>query len=227
MSSSAVFETKDPEDREIWILCGVCGRETCHRVLAWVHWTDESPGGDIQVWEDHLTVLCQGCHTVSFCVESRCSEEWVFDPDSERQILKTTRKYFPSRVEGRPKMEDMRYLPSGVYSIYEEAHGALCNDFQIMAGFGVRAIVEAVCKDKKMPGKDLKQRIDSLASAGLITKEGADILHSLRFMGNKAAHEMKAHTALEMNAAFAVVEHLLQGVYILPRHAEDLPKKDT
>ena len=54
----------------------------------------------------------------------------------------------------------------------------------------------------------------------------ATALHSLRFMGNAAAHEMKAHLQKELNAAFDVVEHLLYGVYVLPKQAAQLPDKD-
>jgi hypothetical protein len=45
-----------------------------------------------------------------------------------------------------------------------------------MAGFGIRAIVEAVCKDKSMTGKNLQEKINSLANDGFITTAGATIL---------------------------------------------------
>jgi hypothetical protein len=57
----------------------------------------------------------------------------------------------------------------------------------------------------------------------LIIQTEAEILHDLRFMGNKAAHEVKAHSTQELNLAFDVVEHLLKTVYILPEQAKRLP----
>jgi hypothetical protein len=78
-----------------------------------------------------------------------------------------------------------------------------------------------------MKGRDLKERIGALQAAGFITPDGAEILNHLRQMGNAAAHEMKAHTQDEINAAFDVLEYLLQGVYVLPKLAERLPKKIT
>ena len=42
-------------------------------------------------------------------------------------------------------------------------------------------------------------------------------------MGNKAAHEVKAHTRDELNLAFDVVEHLIKAVYLLPEQAKRLP----
>ncbi|MCY1381331.1 hypothetical protein D9M69_692250 [compost metagenome] len=93
-----------------------------------------------------------------------------------------------------------------------------------MAGFGVRAILEAVCKDKGVAGKNLKVKIDNLAEVGLMTQSGAEILHHLRFMGNSAAHEMRSHAAFEISAAFDVIEYLLLGVYVLPEQAALLPR---
>jgi hypothetical protein len=60
-----------------------------------------------------------------------------------------------------------------------------------------------------------------------VTKDGADILHRIRGMGNQAAHEQKAHTEAQLVAAFEVVEHMLKGVSIIPSHASSLPETST
>jgi len=41
-------------------------------------------------------------------------------------------------------------------------------------------------------------------------------------MGNNAAHEVKPHKTEELVIAMRVIEHALQGVYILPKQAEGL-----
>jgi hypothetical protein len=61
---------------------------------------------------------------------------------------------------------------------------------------------------------------------GVLTKENADILHSLRNMGNDAAHLVIPHSEEELNVAFDVVENLLYSVYLLPLKAKKLPKKN-
>src|ERR1700687_2052802 len=91
-----------------------------------------------------------------------------------------------------------------------------------------RALVSApsskrFAKTKGARGPYLQDKIDSLAAQGFTTTAGAEILHSLRFTGNAAAHEMKAHSPKELNAAFDVVEHLMYGVYVLPQQAAHLP----
>jgi hypothetical protein len=74
------------------------------------------------------------------------------------------------------------------------------------------------------PGNNLQKRIDSLCELGVLTREGADILHALRGLGNASAHEAEAHSETDLSTAFDVVEHLLQTVYVIPKKAARLRK---
>ena len=85
--------------------------------------------------------------------------------------------------------------------------------------------METICREKGLKKRTLERKLDGLVTEGVITQSGADILHSLRFMGNAAAHEVNAHTTDELGTAMDVIEHLLRGVYILPRSAKKLPTK--
>lgn len=216
-------DTTVPEGRYIGVSCGECDRETRHKVLAATatHWAYEN--GAVDIWTHHQIVQCQGCLTISFRESSQCSEDWDIDQNTGEPYLPETTKLFPSRVTGRPVMSGAHHLPQGVYRIYQEAHGAHCAEFSILAGLGLRAIVEAVCKDQGLNEGNLQQKIDALADSGLITKAGARILHGLRFMGNAAAHETRAHSPQQIGAGFGVVEYLLQGVYVLPKESAVLP----
>jgi hypothetical protein len=138
-----------------------------------------------------------------------------------------TRRVYPGRIVGRPEMPNAYRLPHNIYSIYKETHSSLCNELSILSGVGIRAIVEAVCIEKQAQGNSLQQRINSLAQMNLITSDAANILHSLRFMGNNAVHEMKAHTPEELYTAFEVAEYLLKGVYIIPSQAASLPRQTS
>lgn len=212
-----------PDDKFLSIPCDECDRHTRHKVMAETNVYWEYGGGDVEVWIDYQIVQCQGCLSISFCEGSLCSEDFMHE---ETEPL-VARRIFPNRIVGRPMMQAAQQLPEAVYSIYEETHSALCAELSIMTGFGLRTIIEAVCKDKDIRSGSLKTKIDRLAEAGLITKAGSEILHHLRFMGNAAAHEMKVHAAFEISAAFDVIEYLLQGVYILPEQAALLPKPPT
>lgn len=227
MSRTALVEVKNPNNREIWLPCRTCNKVTCHKALTEVNSTDESPDGDIRVWDHYYVVQCGGCKSLSFCRESTCSEDWNYNEDTGERELIPTVKVYPSCIAGRPLMQGSFVVPHGVHRIYKETHTALCEQQMVLAGIGIRAIVEAVCNEKKAAGSNLEKRIDSLVPMGLITPEGAKILHSLRFMGNSAAHEVTAHNQEELNIAFDVVEHLLNTVYVLPHSASRLPKKSV
>lgn len=219
-------ETILPGDSYEVMPCAECDKKTRHRILAEsnVEW-EYGPGCIVTTWAHYQIIQCQGCLTISFCEASECTEDEDYDYDTNERYLPTTRKFYPSRITGRAMMLEVNILPHGVRAVYEEAHRALCAELAMLAGFGIRAIVEAVCIDKEMVGRNLQEKIDALVTTGLITRDGAEILHSLRFMGNAAAHEMRAHAEIELNAAFDVIEYLLQGVYILPKLADKLPKR--
>jgi hypothetical protein len=134
---------------------------------------------------------------------------------------------YPSRVAGRNKLRRSDLLPIAISRIYDETHAALCNKQPILAGVGVRALVEAVCKEEPAVGVNLEKKIDNLVTKGVLTKNGAEILHGLRILGNVAAHEVKPHSELTLNLAMEVVEHLLMDVYILPASTDKLPKRNA
>ncbi len=104
--------------------------------------------------------------------------------------------------------------------IYQESILALNSDQPILSGIGIRAIIETVSNEEQAAGNDLAQKINGLVAKGVLTKDGADILHKIRALGNQAAHSVKVHSSTELKLAMDVVEHLLQAVYILPHHAK-------
>ena len=144
------------------------------------------------------------------------------NPETEQPELVPTDKFYPSRIVGRAELDGVYELPHGLARVYRETHAAICNNLNILAGIGMRAIVDAVCAEKAAKGRGLEKRIDDLVNLGLITSDGAKILHSIRLMGNKAAHEAKANTQAELGIALDVIEHLLRGVYVLPKRASKL-----
>jgi len=90
----------------------------------------------------------------------------------------------------------------------------------VLAGVGLRALVETVCKEKKALGKELYAKINDLAAKQMLTLSGADILHKVRTLGNDAAHDAKPRTPRQLSRAMSVVEHMLKDVYILPKLVE-------
>ena len=149
--------------------------------------------------------------TISDCLVQIGEDEWEYQPLVH---------LYPSPEVGRSPLADVDILPEKVSRIYSETIKALNQSHEVLCGIGVRAIIETVCKDKNASGKDLHRKINSLVALGVLTQDGADILHKLRTLGNKSAHEVQPHTTKELGLALDVVDHLLLGVYILPEQAK-------
>lgn len=80
MSLFAKVGLQQPADSESGTFpCRWCGRDTSQSILTIVNETDSDESGDVQFWNHYLTVRCNGCGTVNFCLASKCSEDMDFD----------------------------------------------------------------------------------------------------------------------------------------------------
>jgi hypothetical protein len=201
--------------------CAQCNRPTKHKILASADIQGEElfpPHGSVEYWLQHQVIQCQGCEQISYRTVTGNSEDFDVSEFGEWTANETV-QLFPTRSAGRNQMKDAHLFPPNVQRIYEETIGAMNNDQTILAGIGIRALIETLCRDKKATGRNLMEQIDDLTKQGVLTTDGAAILHKLRTLGNTAAHEVKPHTQKQLGLALDVVEHLLMGVYVLPARA--------
>lgn len=162
----------------------------------------------IDTWNTYQIIECQGCQTLSFRHLHQSSEDLEPAEDGDGLVAIDTVKLYPSRVAGRRPLENAYLLPSPIRRIYDESREALGSGMHVLAGVGLRALVEAVCTERQAKGGNLEKRIDALVSQGVLTESGAEILHSLRLMGNAAAHEVKPHSADDLAVGLDVVEYV-------------------
>ena len=203
--------------------CPECRRTTRHTVLASVANSGFVEGPDINFWDEYTIVQCDGCETISFRKKSSNSDDLGHDGQPEISV-KSYPAPSPEPHEGAAYLTDEVYsMPGVVQSIYSETLGAIRHGLPILAGIGIRAIVEATCHDQKASGRSLENKIDDLVTKSFLTRAGADILHSLRVIGNTAAHEIKPPTQAQVAAAMKVIDHLLIGAYVIPKEAKVLP----
>ena len=160
---------------------------------------------------------------MSFRTVSTFSEDCEYD--HEGMYYPETIKCYPGRVEGVKSLES-HLLPHTIQQIYKETVLSLENEQFILAGIGIRAIVETICKDLDAEGRDLYSKINTLKDKSIVTQEGADTLHKLRVLGNSAAHEVKAHNSRQLELALQIIEHMLEGTYIIPSRVESVFPKD-
>lgn len=206
------------------VACVTCKRETKHSVLRSIEVSgkeDLGPDEPPFSWNDTFQIVqCRGCETISFRKLHQNSEDYAsVGPGPGDWDYAIREDLYPSRAEGRDPIEDDKLLPTNLQRIYQETIKALNSSQPVLAGIGIRAIIETVCKEKSATGKDLFAKINDLVGKGVLTQEGADILHKLRVLGNQAAHEVKPHDSVQLDLALDVIDHLLMGVYVLPHHA--------
>jgi len=218
-------EAKPPLPTNIKQECLKCHNSTNHAVHAKIDRTDRDENTDATLWTSYLIIQCKGCDAIYFRKESTFSDDIDYDQNGCGGMATKVECFHEEqvRVDGLYLNDDVWSIPDIIQTIYKETLAAIQRKLFTLAGIGVRAIIEAVCKHQKTAGRDLFKKIDNLVVQGLLTSSGAKILHSIRLLGNDAAHEIKAPTQKQIIAAMKVIDHLLLGTYVLPEEAKVLP----
>ncbi len=216
------FSEGETKDSEMNLPCISCAGKTSHKVVASFdeRGSDENHEHSFEWSVDYQVVQCQGCKAASFRQASSNSDA-LFPNGNGEWEYEVAEKLFPCRLAGRKDLgEDTYYLPPNLKRIYDETLSALASQSPILAGIGLRALLETVCKEKSATGNDLFKKIDSLVATNVLTPASAAILHKIRTLGNAAAHEVKPHSEKQLGLAMDIIEHLLRDVYILPKQVE-------
>ena len=223
------LELNKTKDKVYQIPCARCLTDTRHKVLLSADVSGNWLPGDVSYWDEYQIVQCQGCEAISFRKNSMNTEDIdhvELTDGSFDTVLEDHVEVYPSRIAGRTKVKRHLLLPPQVGEVYGETHSALSNKLTILGGIGIRVLVEAVCKEKSASGPNLKERINDLVQKGVVTQAGADILHTLRALGNESAHEMKTQDEDSIDLAMDVVENMLQSVFILPEASKRKKHQD-
>lgn len=195
----------------IRVYCGSCGGEKNHRVIAKreVRSDDEAP----YHWgEDHYFCQCAGCDAYCYAVAEYTEDDY----DNYTGEMLYRWKTYPFSKNARKPIDDLDDFPQKVKLIYQETVGALSAQLPVLTAIGLRAIIEAICVDQGVTGGNLENKIDGLASSGVLSFAQAKILHSHRFLGNIAAHDIVSANPRELIAALEIAEAMLKTIYVLP-----------
>ena len=193
------------------IFCHSCAKYTNQNVLSDVKVHANTDYED--PWtEAHRFTRCAGCDAFTYSIESWSPEvrnQFTGEFDSEW-------KTFPRGSEERRPIDGHSEFPAKVRLMYNEIIGAINAQLPVLAGIGLRAIIEATCRDQGIQGKNLQELIDGLATKGVLSSAQSDILHTHRFLGNIAAHEITPAQPGELLAALEIAENILRTIYVLP-----------
>lgn len=192
--------------------CENCRGHRNHEVLAVIETTGDPD--DYQFHKYDCIIKCRGCDTISFLTRFKDLESGGYTDEGcwEYEISDTR---YPYIFETINDVEDFDLVPDIVSKIYKETKSAIQSKSFIIAGAGMRAIIEAICNDQEITGKDLKSRINKLVTLGLVSKEDAKRLHAIRFLGNDSVHDIKPAKKAALAISLRIVNHIIETLYTL------------
>ena len=208
--------------------CNHCKTSTEHRTVVEATVVNEDCDGEVFVISTYRIVECAGCHYVSFMDYSLFSEDEDFWQKTESTKQKVY--IYPILEEGaltESQLSQLQFvLPDKVKAIYEETLAAIKNKLFIIAGIGLRAILDTMCREQHIgEEKDsLDKRLKAMCDKHLISEKEQAVLLKTKDIGNSSAHEGKSLDAYEVEAALIIVEFLLKKIYLLPAIQCDLER---
>lgn len=205
---------KDTEKEQIF--CNYCTSETNHLLRQSHGFMRQYSVVDnivqTETWAYRMW-MCAGCEHATLEIQRTT---WTEPPGPQNPEVESW--YFPKRREAEHYTRLFRRLPAQLERIYEEAVGAFNENLHILCAAGLRALVEGICADKGVEGKNLEKKIDGLTPH--LPENIVKNIHSLRFIGNDALHELKPPSAIELRLALEVSEDLLNFLYDLDYKTE-------
>lgn len=193
--------------------CGKCKRPTNHKELFLEHRSGQLDEHAF-AWNDKYAIIeCAGCDNISFLHNYGDSEMISQDEDGEGGYY-TEDTIFPYYLEQGDMLRNLHLIPLKIRVIYEETLNALKSNSLILTAGGLRAIIESVCKDRGIESRNLDKRIDILANDGHISNGEAQRLHSIRFLGNDALHEIEVPNKGQIYILLDIVNSLISHLYI-------------
>lgn len=204
-------ETPSTQLNRRYIFCNNCGNETNHTLQS-EHFRDYpnyNPDRSLGFVErvGHRFWICAGCE------RGTLEEYYIFDITDEQQDEEIGNTYYPGRFMLHVKKKGFIKLPKTLDNIYRETLRAFNEELHILCAIGIRALLEGICSDKLINGRNLEARIDNLTT--ILPQNIVSHLHSIRFIGNEAAHELSPPATEELKLAIEICEDLLNYLYEL------------
>lgn len=166
------------------------------------------------VWiEKYQVIECLGCENISFLkiYGDITMVDYDYEGNPDYYYDETIFPYF---LEKGDELKYQYHLPEAIKIIYKETIDAFKVDSYILTAGGLRAIIEAICNHLKIKKDNLEKRIDTLHNKGHLTLSESKRLHSIRFLGNDALHEIAKPKKEHLHLLLEIVNHLLANLFI-------------
>jgi hypothetical protein len=197
--------------------CEECHGEKWHTVIFIKSKTGTHMPGEIGWKEDFMVVQCKGCENISFRKEYGDSDMILTGEDGMEYY--TDIQTYPLHLKNHLELSDLHFLPYHIRTIYIETINAFKIKSYLLSAAGFRGVIESVCIEKNIKG-NLVMKIKKLNEKGILSKNEADRLHAVRFLGNDSIHEIKVPTAEQLLIVLEIIKHLLNSLYLIDKRIE-------
>ncbi|MEJ5960756.1 DUF4145 domain-containing protein [Pedobacter immunditicola] len=200
--------------------CQKCNGARNHKALFELKKSGEEGYGSFQWIHYHRVIECLGCENISFLYvygdSSMIREGEHGEPDyyNEEEI-------FPYHLTKGRELTHKYMIPQNIRNIYIETINAFKIKSLLLTAAGFRAIIEAICNHLKIKKANLEERINLLHDKGHLTKSESRRLHSIRFLGNSALHEIAIPKMEQLDILVDIINHLLGNLFINDKLMKD------
>lgn len=205
--------------------CQACRGERKHTVLFEKKTSGSEDDYNFQWVTRFRTIECAGCENISFL--KMYGDNFMMREDSEgnMEYYEDAEVYPPFLAQGE-ELSSIHQIPDNIKSIYKETINAFKVSSLLLTAAGFRAVIEATCNQLKIKQANLAERIDLLHINGYLSKAESRRLHSIRFLGNNALHEIQTPKAEQLVILLSIINHLLNNLFIsdkLLKNKLDIP----
>lgn len=153
---------------------------------------------------------CSGCDSIKYV------SEFHYEQDGQWRSIY---HIYPEANDRFFKLQNVSFknLPDSLFFLVTEVHISYINKMYLLCSVGLRMIVEAICLDKGVQGRNLVEKINNLKENGYITKLQSEILHQIRLLGNKTAHEIVENEEELLLEGVNVINSILFNIYGLEK----------
>lgn len=197
--------------------CTSCTQQTKHTIL--FSKQESSNRHDDYHWEETYEIIeCNGCENKQFRKTYTDESMVAYTDDYDFNYYNNT--CYPNYLIGHRLLSNTYIIPERIRKVYSETLEAFKAKCHLLAGVGFRAVIEAICLEETIAGRNLEQKISNLLKNKMITEKEAARLHSIRFLGNDSVHEMEIPSEKKLYIALEIVEHLLKNLYLIDQDAK-------
>jgi len=209
-------DAQEPIPKKKKIFCNNCKRSTNHTLIGEHRISEYDERADWGEVSTYRLWICAGCETGTLEDEYSNSDMVGDEGDDYSHFT-----FYPKRVRDDLAPKIFLKLKPKLKQIYKEALACFNSESYILCTAGLRALLEGVCDDKHIKGKNLRDKIDNLQPL-LANKNIVKNLHHFRFTGNQAVHNLESPTREDTQLAIEVMQDLLNFLYELDYKASRL-----